>query len=97
MLGIALAFAAGLVSFLSPCVLPLVPAYAAYLTGEVNQPAAEADGRGSAALLTQRTRVVASGAAFVAGVSLVFIPTFYLLRAVLTPVRGVVLPVAGVV
>ncbi len=97
MLALALAFAAGLVSFLSPCVLPLVPAYAAYLTGEVNQPATEGNGRGSSALLPQRTRVLASGAAFVAGVSLVFIPTFYLLRAVLTPVRGVVLPVAGVV
>ena len=28
-----LAFAAGLLSFLSPCVLPLVPAYISYLTG----------------------------------------------------------------
>jgi cytochrome c-type biogenesis protein len=28
-----LAFSAGLVSFLSPCVLPLVPAYVSYLTG----------------------------------------------------------------
>jgi cytochrome c-type biogenesis protein len=31
--GFALAFAAGLLSFLSPCVLPLVPAYLAHLTG----------------------------------------------------------------
>ncbi|WP_163192944.1 cytochrome c biogenesis CcdA family protein [Clostridium thermarum] len=30
---IILAFAAGLLSFLSPCVLPLVPAYISYLTG----------------------------------------------------------------
>jgi len=28
-----LAFSAGLLSFLSPCVLPLVPAYISYLTG----------------------------------------------------------------
>lgn len=28
-----LAFSAGLVSFLSPCVLPLIPAYVSYLTG----------------------------------------------------------------
>lgn len=96
MLALSLAFAAGLVSFLSSCVLPLVPAYAAYLAGEVNQSAGEGSGSGSSALLPRRTRVVASGAAFVAGVSLVFIPTFYLLRAALTPVRGVVLPVAGV-
>lgn len=30
---LGLAFAAGLVSFLSPCVLPLIPVYLAYLTG----------------------------------------------------------------
>jgi len=31
--GFAFAFAAGVLSFLSPCVLPLVPAYLAHLTG----------------------------------------------------------------
>ncbi len=31
--GFAFAFAAGLLSFLSPCVLPLVPAYLAHMTG----------------------------------------------------------------
>ena len=30
---VLLAFSAGLLSFLSPCVLPLVPAYISYLTG----------------------------------------------------------------
>ncbi|PSK92810.1 cytochrome c-type biogenesis protein [Murinocardiopsis flavida] len=33
LLAIPLAFAAGLVSFLSPCVLPLVPGYLSYVTG----------------------------------------------------------------
>ena len=28
-----LAFSAGLLSFLSPCVLPMIPAYISYLTG----------------------------------------------------------------
>ena len=32
-LGLAVAFAAGLLSFLSPCVLPLVPSYIGFLTG----------------------------------------------------------------
>lgn len=32
--GLATAFAAGLVSFLSPCVLPLVPAYVSYVAGQ---------------------------------------------------------------
>lgn len=35
---IYLAFVAGLASFLSPCVLPLVPAYLAYLGGQVARP-----------------------------------------------------------
>ncbi|MFV2008186.1 MAG: cytochrome c biogenesis CcdA family protein, partial [Longimicrobiales bacterium] len=31
--GIAIAFTAGLLSFLSPCVLPLVPSYLSFVTG----------------------------------------------------------------
>ena len=31
--GIAVAFLAGLLSFLSPCVLPLVPSYISFVTG----------------------------------------------------------------
>ncbi|TMG28114.1 MAG: cytochrome c biogenesis protein CcdA [Chloroflexi bacterium] len=38
----AIAFLAGLASFVSPCVLPLVPAYLAYLGGRVGQPVAVA-------------------------------------------------------
>ncbi len=32
-LGIAVAFTAGLFSFLSPCVLPLFPSYLSFITG----------------------------------------------------------------
>jgi len=32
-IGIAVAFGAGLVSFLSPCVLPLIPGYVSFMTG----------------------------------------------------------------
>lgn len=32
-LGIAIAFGAGLLSFLSPCVLPLIPSYVTFITG----------------------------------------------------------------
>src|SRR5215467_2105875 len=61
-----LAFAAGLVSCLSPCVLPLVPAYLAYLGGraEAQAPAGAAQGGGGA---TRREAAVPSrGAAAVA-------------------------------
>jgi cytochrome c-type biogenesis protein len=83
-LAVGLAFAAGLVSFVSPCVLPLVPAYAAYLSGRTGL----AD--------RPRTDTVLAGAAFVAGLSVVFILLFYLLRQALQPVRPYAVPVAGV-
>lgn len=56
-LNLAIAFAAGLLSFLSPCVLPLVPAYLGYMTG-VSADEAPAG-------------VVRSALAFVLGLSLV--------------------------
>ncbi len=56
---IALAFAAGLVSFATPCVLPLVPGYLAAVAGV----APGVSGR----------RVVASSLPFVAGFTLVFV------------------------
>ncbi|HWB41315.1 MAG TPA: cytochrome c biogenesis protein CcdA [Gemmatimonadales bacterium] len=61
-LGLAVAFAAGLLSFLSPCVLPLVPSYIGFLTG-MTLP--EMEGRRRVALL--------HALLFVAGFSLVFI------------------------
>ena len=33
MLEFTIAFGAGLISFLSPCVLPLIPGYISYITG----------------------------------------------------------------
>lgn len=64
---IPLAFAAGVVSFLSPCVLPLVPGYLSYMSGVSGiEGPAESNARRSA-----RTAVVAL--AFVAGFSLVFV------------------------
>ncbi len=60
-----LAFAAGVVSFVSPCVLPLIPIYLSYLGGAALQPGEEA----SAAL---RRRTVTHALLFVAGFSIVF-------------------------
>jgi cytochrome c-type biogenesis protein len=61
---IGLAFVAGLASFLSPCVLSLVPAYIGYLGG-----------RAAGGELTEKNRWVtfSHGLAFVLGFSLVFI------------------------
>jgi cytochrome c-type biogenesis protein len=61
-LGLVVAFAAGLLSFLSPCVLPLVPSYIGFLTG-MSLP--ELSGRRRAAL--------GHALLFVLGFSLVFV------------------------
>ena len=78
-----LAVLAGLVSFISPCVLPLVPAYVAYLGARAGKP-------GSLPVAT-------AGLAFVAGLSLIFIVFFYVFTVAVQPIRGYVPLVAGVV
>lgn len=60
--GVPFAFAAGLLSFLSPCVLPIVPAYIAQLTG------ASVSGPGA----SPRREAVSHALAFVLGFTLVF-------------------------
>ena len=64
-ISIGLAFLAGLASFLSPCVLALVPAYIGYLGGRSVTPQGEVVGN--------RGIVFTHGLAFVAGFSLIFI------------------------
>jgi cytochrome c-type biogenesis protein len=59
---LALAFLAGIVSFASPCCLPLVPAYVGYMVG------AAPEGRADRRMLAFRQSL-----AFVAGFSVVFI------------------------
>lgn len=76
----AIAFLAGLASFVSPCVLPLVPAYLAYLGAR----RAGADS------------IAVAGAAFVAGLSLIFILFFYVFSLAVQPIRPYVPIVAGV-
>jgi len=73
LLAIPIAVAAGLVSFLSPCVLPLVPGYLSYITG---MSAAElGDHRQGAVVARVRTtaRVLAGSVLFVLGVAVVFV------------------------
>jgi cytochrome c-type biogenesis protein len=85
-LAIPVAFLAGLVSFLSPCVLPLVPAYLSYVTGlSAADLAADtqsvSDGPGAMVAVearastpgSRRGRVLLGSLLFVAGFSSVFI------------------------
>jgi cytochrome c-type biogenesis protein len=60
-LNVAIAFAAGALSFLSPCVLPLVPAYLTYITGLSVEEVGDA----------RPSEVLPSALAFVLGLSIV--------------------------
>lgn len=65
LLAIALAFAAGMIAFASPCVLPLAPGYLSFVTGLTGAELADGErGRG---------RVLAGSALFVLGFSVVFV------------------------
>lgn len=67
LLAIPLAFAAGLISFLSPCVLPLVPGYLSYITGVAGARAT------SKRTSVSKSRAVWGSILFVAGFSVIFI------------------------
>lgn len=60
-----IAFLAGIISFLSPCVLPLVPGYISYMSGV----SASSDGSAAAP-----RRAVLAAAVFVLGFTIVFVP-----------------------
>src|SRR5205809_4622468 len=59
------ALAAGLVSFASPCVLPLVPAYLGFITGRSAEELLVAHG-------STRFSILTLGLAFVLGLALIF-------------------------
>lgn len=87
-LAVPIAIAAGLLSFLSPCVLPLVPGYLGYVSGV-------ASGRERT-----RSRMLLGVALFIAGFSVVFLAVSLLVGTVgvfVTQYADVVLRIAGVV
>jgi cytochrome c-type biogenesis protein len=90
-----IALAAGLLSFLAPCVLPLVPGYLGYVTGTTDGTA------------RRRGRTVLGAALFVLGFSVVFLSVFVLsgtvglfvlqYRDLITRIAGLVVIVLGLV
>ncbi len=101
LLAVPVAMVAGLVSFFSPCVLPLLPGYVSYVTGLSG---ADIVAKGSTGV---RGRMVTGTVLFVLGFSLVFIAVGgafgqlgYLLldhQVLLTKVLGVVTIMLGLV
>lgn len=76
--GALVAMIAGLVSFLSPCVLPLVPGYLSYVTGIAGTEVAEQSGGGGTTVMTRpratvRSRTFLGAVLFVLGFTAVFV------------------------
>ncbi|SES40283.1 cytochrome c-type biogenesis protein [Streptomyces sp. yr375] len=96
LLALPVALLGGLVSFFSPCVLPLVPGYLSYVTGVAGTDLAEA----------RRGRMVAGASLFVLGFTAVFVSSGALFgyfgdtlqanRDVLSKVLGVLMILMGV-
>ncbi|MFI6239700.1 cytochrome c biogenesis CcdA family protein [Micromonospora sp. NPDC050795] len=96
LLAIGAAALAGLVSFLSPCVLPLVPGYLSYVTGlagadlEGRRPQADSAPAGGGVAVKERVarvgavkgRVLAGTLLFIGGFTVVFVATAILFASI---------------
>ena len=71
-ISIVMAFSAGLVSFLSPCVLPLIPGYVSFISG-VSLGEMQAGTEEAAFLGRKHRRVIVNSLFFILGFSAVFI------------------------
>jgi cytochrome c biogenesis protein CcdA/peroxiredoxin len=86
---VGLALIAGFVSFISPCVLPLVPAYIGYMGGRVSSAAAGAAGSGTVSVaLSQRLNTFLHSVFFVLGFTLVFVTLGLLSTAFVQQIGG---------
>ncbi len=90
-LTLGLAFIAGLVSFISPCVLPLVPAYVGYMGGRMTNTVAANLRMGTApksSSVGQRFGTALHGVFFVAGFTFVFVAIGLLSTAFIQEIGG---------
>ncbi|MCA5895267.1 cytochrome c biogenesis protein CcdA [Isoptericola sp. NEAU-Y5] len=100
LLALPVALIAGLVSFASPCVLPLVPGYVGYVSGMAAASAGPAGTRSASPLAPGRRRVVAGVGLFVLGFTVVFVALMAAagaLGAYLVQWEDVIMRVLGVV
>ena len=83
---LAVAVLAGLASFVAPCILPMIPAFLAYISGttlsELNQK------NGSNTVIINRTNIVLNSVFFVIGFSVVFSTLGVIINSVLSTSAG---------
>ena len=85
-ISLAVAVLAGLASFVAPCILPMIPAFLAYISGttlsELNQKS------GSKTVTINRTNIVLNSVFFVVGFSVVFSTLGVIINSVLVTSAG---------
>ncbi len=83
---LAVALLAGLGSFVAPCILPMIPAFLAYISGstlsELNQKG------GSQTIAVNRTKIILNTVFFVLGFSIVFSTLGVIINSTLTTSTG---------
>ncbi len=83
---LAVAILAGLGSFVAPCILPMIPAFLAYISGttlsELNQK------NGSKIISINRTRIILNSVFFVLGFSVVFSTLGVIINSVFSTASG---------
>lgn len=67
------AFIAGVLSFISPCVLPLIPGYLSYISGVTLDDMQGTGTAGAASVASSKRRVLAASLFFILGFSVVFV------------------------
>ncbi len=88
---LAVAVLAGLASFVAPCILPMIPAFLAYISGttlsELNQ------NKGNKTVTINRTNIILNSIFFVLGFSVVFSTLGVIINSVLASMVGEVIGV----
>lgn len=102
-----IAVLAGLLSFLSPCVLPLVPGYLGFVSGMATSDSTRSAGRpnpatpvaGTATVVGSRSRLITGVLLFIGGFTVVFLAAFVItgsLGLYLIQYRDILIRVSGV-
>lgn len=93
-----MAFAAGLISFLSPCVLPIVPGYLSFISGSSIDELRDNDREKSILLLNSIFFIAGFSMVFIAlGASATWLGTFILSKlSILTKIAGVIIIFFGI-
>ena len=83
---LAVAALAGLGSFVAPCILPMIPAFLAYISGTTISELSQKDG--SKTILVNRTNIILNTVFFVLGFSVVFSTLGVIINSVLAGSAG---------